>query len=140
MAKNTFHIEFTDLRKFDQSLKYMDQQLKGHVKEALTEYGSLVEEGAKRLAPHKTGDLEASINFDEAVAGFGSVSVTGGTNMAYAMRAHEQPGRGPGTLAKPIWRGYQPGRKYLENAIIATQIDYERLLREALTKIVGGAE
>lgn len=140
MARSVFRIEFDGLKEFDQTLQRMDDNLKRIVKHALTEYGSKVEEGAKRLAPHKEGDLEASINFDQAKEEGKNIVVYGGSNLEYALARHERPGRGPGTLGKPNWRGYQPGPKYLENAIKATEADYTRLMQQALESIVGGDE
>ncbi|WP_458463792.1 HK97 gp10 family phage protein [Paenibacillus sp.] len=130
-----------------------------HLKNELTQYGLLVEEGARALAPRDTGDLEQSIHFDAAKRVGDRVIVEGGTNMEYALKRHEAPyssgthdkhdngalfpnyyvnGRGKRTRSKSTWRGFQAGRKYLSNAVTATEEEFEQAIARALEKTLGG--
>ncbi|POD46307.1 hypothetical protein BKM15_25945 [Pseudomonas syringae pv. syringae] len=124
-----------------------------------TKYGLLVEEGTKALAPKDRGDLEASINFGKSKKEGGLIVVEGGSNLVYALRQHEKPytmgirdkydsgalfekyyvgGRGRKTLQKPAWRGYRPGRKFLQNAINATDPEYNSMNERILDRLIGG--
>ena len=145
--------EYADL------LEGFEDEFYRHLKNELTEYGLLVEEGAKALAPRDTGDLEQSIHFDAAKRVGDKVIVEGGTNIEYALKRHEAPysssthdkydngarfpnyysgGRGKRTRSKSPWRGFQPGRKYLSNAVAATEEEFERAIARALEKTLGG--
>ncbi|HLR58915.1 MAG TPA: hypothetical protein VK094_00355 [Pseudogracilibacillus sp.] len=136
MPKDIFSIEWEGLDEFNDMLDEMDKQHEKIIMEEMTTFGMLAEEGTKALVHHDEGTLEDSINFDKAKKEGGSVVVRGGTNVAYALRRHEEPGRGLGTLAKPIWRGYRPGPKYMENAIKAIDKDYDRMNERALNRIM----
>lgn len=125
-----------------------------------TEYGMLVEEGTKALAPHDEGNLEDNINFERAKREGTGVSVEGGvSNVEYAVIRHEAPyrggrgpkyddgakypnyyimGRGARTRSKPSWRGYVPGRKFLDNAITATEQDFIEMNKRALDRTLRG--
>ncbi|WP_068672280.1 hypothetical protein [Oceanobacillus sp. Castelsardo] len=155
--KGAFNVEFNGVDKYIKDLKMMDSNVHKVLIDEYTKYGMLVEEGTKALVHHDHGDLEDSINFDKAKRAGPAVVVEGGSNLEYALRRHEEPyrpgirdkyesgrhypgyyvdGRGRGTRGKPTWRGYQPGRKYLENAIKATEPDYDKTNAKAIDRIL----
>lgn len=161
MARNDefFRIEWQGI---DELIDYFDRMEKDFERILIDEYtkfGMLVEEGTKALAPHDEGGLEDSISFDKAKRVGNAIMIEGGSNLKYAIRRHEEPyrggthpkydngskfpsyyqtGRGAGTRGKPAWRGYKPGRKYLQNAINATEKDYDKMNERILDRITGG--
>ena len=160
MADQDFlSIEWDGFKEYAESLKGMEKEFYAHLQRELTKYGLLVEEGAKALVYQDQGDLAASINFGAAERQGDKVIVRGGTNMKYAVRLHEKRpggkthdkydngsvfkdyykgGRGSKTRSKSNWRGQQPGRKFLQNAITATEKDFEQACVRALEKTLGG--
>ncbi len=158
MAKDdVFNIEWEGLQEFSDALDKMEEEAESIIMEEMTEFGMLAEEGTKALVHHDHGDLEDSINFGKAQRKGENIVVEGGSNMAYALRRHEEPyrmgvhhkyergrkfpnyyigGRGRGTHNKPMWRGYKPGRKYMENAIKAIEPDYNKMNERALKRIL----
>lgn len=154
MAKDDiFGIEWQGLDEFIDILDKMDEQAEKIIMEEMTKFGMLAEEGTKALVHHDEGTLEDSINFDKAKKEGNDLVVRGGTNVVYALRRHEEPyrmgvhdkgqdrdfykdGRGRGTRGKPNWRGIQPGRKYMENAIKAIEPDYDKMNTRALERIL----
>lgn len=159
MAKNdVFSIEWEGLEEFHQMLEKMDKEAEKIIIEEMTEFGMLAEEATKALAPHDEGHgLVDSINFDKAKKVGSSVVVKGGSNSKYALRRHEEPyrlgiydkykegkhwpgfyvdGRGGNTRGKSMWRGYRPGRKYMENAIKSIESDYDKMNARALERIL----
>jgi len=158
MAKNdVFSIEWEGLDEFHQMLENMSEEAENIVMEEMTKFGMLAEEGTKALVHHDEGTLEDSISFDKAKSYGSIIEVKGGTNLDYALRRHEEPyrmgvhhkykegkkwpnyyvaGRGRGTWNKPMWRGYRPGRKYMENAIKAIESDYDKMNARALERIL----
>lgn len=152
--RDVFNIEWQGLQEFANALENMDDQVENIIMEEMTKFGMLAEEGAKALSPHDEGNgLEDSINFDSARKERGAVVVHGGSNSKYALRRHEEPyrmgrhdkgqdrgfyvdGRGRGTRGKPAWRGIQPGRKYMENAIKAIESDYDQMNARAMDRIL----
>lgn len=154
---DVFSIEWEGLDEFAEMLDKMDDQTDKIIMEEMTKFGMLAEEGTKALVHHDEGTLEDSINFDKAKREGGDIVVQGGSNLEYALRRHEEPyrmgvhhkysegkkwpnyyvgGRGRGTHRKPAWRGYQPGRKYMENAIKAIEGDYDKMNARALERIL----
>jgi hypothetical protein len=152
-------IEWDGLEELEQLFDEMEDNFMRILEEEYTQYGMLVEEGTKALAPHDEGDLEDSINFGHAVPEGSGVSVEGGSNAKHALKRHERPyrsgrhpkyengskfpdyyvnGRGEGTRSKRSWRGQMPGRKYLLNAINATERDYEKMLDRILERTLEG--
>ncbi len=158
MAKNNvFSVEWEGLDEFHDMLDEMDKEAENIIADEMTRFGMLAEEGTKALVHHDHGDLEDSINFDKAKREGRVTVVRGGSNIIYALRRHEEPyrlgvhakyergrhypgyyidGRGAGTRGKPNWRGYQPGRKYMENAIKAIEPDYDKMNARALERIL----
>lgn len=138
MAKgDVFSVEWEGLDEFNDMLDKMDKKAERIIMDEMTKFGMLAEEGTKALVHHDEGTLEDSINFDRARKEGGSIVVRGGTNVVYALRRHEEPGRGQGTLGKPSWRGYRPGPKYMENAVKAIEPDYNKMNARALERILG---
>lgn len=133
---DVFSIEWEGLDEFHDMLDKMDKEAENIIMDEMTKFGMLAEEGTKALVHHDEGVLEDSINFDKAVREGNSIVVRGGTNVVYALRRHEEPGRGPGTIAKSSWRGYRPGPKYMENAIKAIEPDYTKMNARALERIL----
>lgn len=152
-----FEIKWDGLDLLKEKFDEMENELKRIAVEEYNNYALLVEEGAKALSPKDSGDLEASITTEKAKFTGTTVHTAVGSNMKYALRRHEAPyrkgtfpkydngakfpdyyvdGRGEITRSKPSWRGQIPGRKYLQNAINATENDYfetnERILRRTL--------
>jgi len=116
--------------------------------EEMTKFGKLVEEGAKSLAFHDTGEFEDSITSDPAIREGDGVSVEIGSNSPLAVTLHERPyrmgthdkydngarfpryyvnGRGRRTITKPKWRGFKAGRKYMQNAVTAVEPDLDKM-------------
>lgn len=158
MAKNVFDIQWEGLDALEKEFDKMDKKFTRILAEEYTKYGKLVEEGTKALAPQDESDLTDSINFDKAEITRTGVTVEGGASSEYALRRHEEPyregtypkydngakfedyyvdGRGLATRLKPNWRGYMPGRKYMENAIKATQRDYNKMNQRILDRTLG---
>ena len=154
-----FDIEFSGLDELDELFQDMGENLESLMIEEYSKFGLLVEEGAKALVHHDEGDLEDSISTDPAVVSGNTVSVEVGSNSPYAWRRHEEPyrpgthtkydngskfpryylnGRGRRTLTKARWRGYIPGRKYMQNAIKATEPDYDAMNARILDRALNG--
>lgn len=159
MPNDVFDIEWDGLDAFKKKFDLMEAELKKNLVDEYDKYGLLVEEGAKALAPHDAGDLEASITTEKASIHGNSVEMAVGSNSKYALRRHEEPyckgmfpkydngakfpnfyvdGRGQITRSKPSWRGQIPGRKYLQNAINATDKEYHETNERVLKKTLGG--
>lgn len=157
--KDGFKIEFEGLHEFIKEIEEMPKKLLKDMQKKYTDYGLLVEEGAKALAPHDIGTLEDAIVADKAEVDGNNVSVEVGVATIYALRRHEEPprmgthpkysrgakfpnyyqdGRGIKTAQKPQWRGHKAGRKYFENAINATTEDYNAMNEKILVKLLEG--
>lgn len=149
-----FSLEWEGLDEFNELLGKMEKEHEAIIVKELTDFGQDVETGTKALVHHDEGNLEDSINFGKARKRGSTYEVTGGSNLKYALRRHEQPyskrvydkipgdkfyqyGRGWGTRNKPNWRGYAPGRKFMENAINALEKDYNAMNTRVLEKIMG---
>src|SRR5699024_12056749 len=76
------------------------------VQEELSKFGKHVESVTKKLVHQDEGHLSDSINFDNAYKEGNSYIVSGGSNLPYALRRHEEPYR-PGVHDK-----YLHGRHY----------------------------
>jgi hypothetical protein len=153
------NIEWDGIKELEEYFDKFEENFEQILIEEYTKYGMLVEEGTKALVHHDEGDLEGSISFDRAKREGNTVVVEGGSNLSYALRRHEEPyrmgtfpkyengskfpnyylyGRGRGTLTKPKWRGYKPGRKFLQNAINATKRDYDKMNERILERTLDG--
>lgn len=151
-------VEWEGLTELITMFERMEDRFLVILKEEFTEYLNLVEEGAKALAPHDEGDLEDSINSEVRILHQGIMGIVG-ANTEYALRRHEEPyrggthdkydngskfpdyyvdGRGAGTRAKGSWKGYPAGRKYLTNAVKATEQDFNDMLERVLERCIRG--
>lgn len=158
MAKDDFiRIGWDGLNELDGLLEGIEEYVDAIAEDEYQKYGLFVEAATKALVHHDEGDLEASINSSTSNKD-GQIETVVGSNMKYALRRHEEPyrmgthnkydngatferyylnGRGRRTLLKPKWRGYKPGRKYLENAIKATDPEYNETNDRILRRITG---
>lgn len=130
-----------------------------HVDAGLKEYGLLLEEAAKELAPQDTGDLVTSIQFSGLKTVGGERQGSVGSDLSYALAAHERPdtpgtrnkydngvkferyylnGRGRRTHRKAGFRGQKAGRKYLERAEPLISNDHLQIMEDILKNILGG--
>lgn len=160
MAKrNTFDIHFEGLEEEQKRMGDMYKDWVKITKQEMTKFGLLVEEGAKALAPHDEGDLEDSISADPAKQAGDAITVEIGASAEHALIRHEAPykkgsrdkydngakfphyyvdGRGQRTRTKSSWRGFQPGRKYLQNAVTATEKDYDKMNQRIQERLISG--
>lgn len=157
MAKDNIKVEWEGFKEQEQFLGGLYKQWQHIAKEELTKFGALVEEGAKALVHHDQGDLEDSISFDKAKQVGMDIVVEGGASSEYALIRHEAPykkgtrdkydngakfpnyyvnSRGKRTRSKPAWRGFQPGRKYLQNAVVATEKDYDKMNERIIVRVL----
>ncbi|OXS77955.1 HK97 gp10 family phage protein [Domibacillus enclensis] len=158
MAKDDFiRINWDGLNDLDGLLEGIEEKVDAIAEEEYQKYGLFVEAATKSLVHHDEGDLEASIHSSTSNKD-GQIETVVGSNMKYALRRHEEPyrmgthnkydngakferyylnGRGRRTLLKPKWRGYKPGRKYLDNAVKATAQEYDETNERILRRITG---
>lgn len=159
MAKSDdFAIELHGIDELIHLLNVAEKDIDRIVQEELSKFGKHVESVTKKLVHQDEGHLSDSINFDNAYKEGNSYIVSGGSNLPYALRRHEEPyrpgvhdkylhgrhypdyyvdGRGRGTRYKANYKGYEPGRKYLENAVKATESDYDILTERIINRILG---
>ncbi|PAB61321.1 hypothetical protein [Anaeromicrobium sediminis] len=113
-------------------------ELKEDLMEEFKDQVQEVETGAKALAPKDEGNLEDAINKTE-IEDDGNVLVAdikvGGVAIKYAARMHEDTYE-PGdiTIGKPSYKGFTPGRKYLENSIKANENDFIENIAEVVRR------
>lgn len=157
-GREIFRLDWDGLEQLEEYFANMEEAFVRILREEYTRFGLLLEEGGKALAPEDEGDLAASINFSGLTVTANGVEGEVGSNLVYALRRHEEPyrigkfpkysngakfpdyykdGRGAGTRSKS-WRGYPAGRKYLENAVKATQEYYEEMLQRILERALNG--
>lgn len=157
MPREVFSLDWDGLEELAQYFDRMEDAFVRILKEEYTKYGMLLEEGAKALAPEDEGDLVDSLNFTGLKVTGNGVEGEVGSNLVYALRRHEEPyrggshpkyqrgskfpnyyknGRGATTRAKGSWRGFPAGRKYLENAVKATEDYYNEMLQRILERAI----
>lgn len=145
---NRFDIHIEGLEEESKRFGEFYEKWERVAEEELTKFGLLVEEGAKALAFHDTGEFEDSITADRAKRQGDEISVEIGSNSPLAVMLHERPyrmgthdkydngarfpryyvnGRGRRTITKPKWRGFKAGRKYMQNAITAVEPDLDKM-------------
>ena len=150
-----------ELEGFDEFAKQIEKAPKlfdGIMKQELQKVALQAEKYARQLAPKDTGDLEASIHAGGVTREGNSFVVYVGTNQEYATYIHElnssgwgpkyekgikiegyyQDGRGRRTRAKPKVKDYLPGRKYLRNAIVLSDVHLETAMNRAIERVFGG--
>lgn len=159
MAGLSLKIEWTGLRELQQEFKTMNKRFNLILLDEMDKIGLTCEEYAKALSPRDSGDLENSIHSTQATVEGRSCVVYVGTNMEYATYVHELNnvravgdkyergvkypnyyirGRGSGTRQKPNVKGYQPGRKFLQHAVILTDQHFEKAMERALERLLEG--
>jgi hypothetical protein len=153
-----FYIDVDGFQGLVDDLEQMEEAIEAIMVEEFTKYGFKLEEAARALAPEDEGDLAASIIFSGLRVASNGVEGDVGSNLAYALRRHEEPyreglypkyskgakfpdyyedGRGLGTVGKS-YKGYQAGRKYLENAVKALDRYYEDMLARIRDRATEG--
>jgi serine/threonine protein kinase len=129
------------------TLDRIEQETEERLDKALLKLAEKIIFDAKKLAPLDSGDLEAALVVGEVVTMLKNKYIDFGNSPevdAYAVVQHEgfrKTSRGtvvymsPGekTQSKGVHKGYLPGKKYLENAIIIN----ERLILTELSLILG---
>lgn len=159
MADFKFNIEWDGLRELQNEFRTMNKRFSLILLDEMDKIGLTCEEYARALAPRDSGDLEDSIHSTQARVEGRSFVVYVGTNMEYANYVHElnnvRPvgdkyergvkypnyyirGRGTGTRQKPSVKGYQPGRKFLQRAVILTDQHFEKAMERALERLLEG--
>lgn len=159
MADFKFNIEWDGLRELQQEFKTMNKRFKLIMLDEMDKIGLTCEEYAKKLSPRDSKELEDSIHSTQATIEGGSFVVYVGTNMKYAAYVHElnnvRPvgdkyergvkiegyyigGRGQRTRDKPSEKGFQPGRKFLQRAVILTDQHFEKAMEKALERLFEG--
>jgi HK97 gp10 family phage protein len=129
------------------------------LRQTLTEASLWVEESAKDLAPHESGDLEADISAKPVKRTATGYETEVGSNKDYAARRHEEEprmgtfpkylgagqkvdvyyinGRGLSTRSKPALGRYLPGRKFLENALKYNKKKINQAIEDAVREVLG---
>lgn len=159
MADFKFNIEWDGLRELQNEFRTMNKRFSLILLDEMDKIGLTCEEYARALAPRDSGELEDSIHSTQARIEGRSFVVYVGTNMEYATYVHElnnvRPvgdkyergvkypnyyirGRGTGTRQKPNVKGYQPGRKFLQHAVILTDKHFEQAMERALERLLEG--
>lgn len=154
-----FNIEWDGLRELQNEFRTMNKRFSLILLDEMDKIGLTCENYAKALAPRDSGELEDSIHSTQARVEGRSFVVYVGTNMEYATYVHElnnvRPvgdkyergvkypnyyirGRGTGTRQKPNVKGYQPGRKFLQHAVILTDKHFEQAMERALERLLEG--
>lgn len=159
MSGVNFNIEWEGLRELQQEFKTMNKRFSLILLDEMDKIGLACEEYARALAPRDSGDLEDSIHSTQAKTEGRSFVVYVGTNMEYATYVHELNnvravgdkyergvkypnyyirGRGERTRQKTKVKGYQPGRKFLQHAVILTDQHFEKAMERALERLLEG--
>lgn len=144
MANNSafrIDIEFDGMEELMSVLEEAGQTEKRHFTKKLNRFKSVPERGAKKLTPVLENDLTRSIRSSPVMQTNGTYFFTLGSNLPYAVKMHEwMGGWGERTQNKQRvkWRGYTPGRKYLENAVNGSEESFQKMAEELLDKFTGG--
>lgn len=140
--KGFLQVDFTDLNNYIQEHKDREETFIRVARREYTDLSMLFETATRKLAPMYDGELARSISFDMPVWKGSVFQFAGGAGAAHALKQHEMPerkgkhdayvdgvkhegwyedGRGKRTRQKPSYKGFLPGRKYLENALLAEE-------------------
>lgn len=139
MARDEFDISWQGLDQMIALLGEMDLGVERLIIIKMTAFSKVLERGAKLLAPQDTGVLRESIS-SSAVEKVGQdYEFSLGTNIAYALKVHENPlNWGEKTRNKAPWHGYQPGNKYLDNAVLGSEKEWNQTMDDILNSVMGG--
>ncbi|WP_339271737.1 hypothetical protein NYE54_09285 [Paenibacillus sp. FSL K6-1330] len=130
-------------------LTRMENDLDRRLEETLTRLALDVIHDAKRLAPNLSGDLEDQLIIGEVKRTIAGMYIDLGTSPAvddYAVVQHEgfrktksgaivEMTPGEKTLSKGSYKGYMPGKKFLENAL---KMNEDLILQELKSVLEGG--
>ncbi|MCU9614084.1 HK97 gp10 family phage protein [Caldibacillus lycopersici] len=144
MAKEIFSIEGIEI--LSKKLDNLEKEMEKRIDKVLIKLALKVIADAKRLAPLDSGDLEAALVVSDVKKELKRRYIDFGTSPEvdhYATVQHEgfrktKDGKviymSPGnkTESKPHYKGYEPGKKYLENAITLNERLIITELRKAL--------
>lgn len=152
------NIELENWDEFADAMARVPKHFDKVMKEELKLVALQAERYARQLAPRDTGELENSIHAGAVKREGNTFVVYVGTNMEYAMYVHElistRPtgdkydkgvkipnyytwGRGKQTILKSNVKGLLPGRKYLRNAIVLTDLHIETAMKRAIERVFG---
>lgn len=157
-GKISVNIEVEGFEEFANAVEKMPKVLKHNLSKQLGYAALTAERFSRQLAPRDTGELEDSIHAGAVKREGNSLAVYIGTNMEYATYVHELSskrvgdkydkgvkitnyyinGRGKQTRDKSSVKGYQPGRKYLRNAIVLTEPYVTKAVNRAIEQTLGG--
>ncbi|MCG1009225.1 HK97 gp10 family phage protein [Salinicoccus sp. ID82-1] len=139
MARDEFDISWQGLDQMIALLGEMDLAVEREIINEMNRFSKVPERGAKQLAPQDTGDLRDSITASEVRKVGRDYEFSLGTNLTYALKVHENPlNWGEKTRNKGPWRGYQPGEKYLDNAVLGSEKEWNQAMDNVLNKVLGG--
>lgn len=147
MPNEIFSFDLTGIEAMVREMKNVEDDVSRRIDETLTRLAHQVIADAKRLAPIDSGDLEASLIVGDVKRRLEEVFIEFGNSPEtdhYAAVQHEgfaKRGDGkvvhftPGekTRSKGSHKGYEPGKKYLENAIKMN----EKLITEEIQKVLN---
>lgn len=139
MANDEIKIQFEGLEEFIALLDSFSRTVENELIKEMNKYKSEVEKGTKLLTPVDTNELTKSITSSDVKRNGNEYYFTVGSDLPYALRMHEHTGNwGVRTQLKQMksYRGYTPGKKYLENAIRATESDWERAMNNVLDNTI----
>lgn len=140
MARDGINIEFDGLDEFISLMDNYSKDVEDEIIKEMNKYKSQVETGAKKLTPVDTNELTNSITSSGVTREGGAYIFTVGSDLDYAVRMHEHQGNwGVRTMLKQAqaWRGYVPGNKYLENAVRATENDWNKSMENVINNTIG---
>lgn len=147
MADN-YVFDLYGTREMSNELSMIEKAFFKNLDKVLTGLAELVILDARRLAPLKSGDLEASLDFDRVKTNISTMYIDFGVVTspeveAYAWAQHEgfrktKNGKvvmfNPGevTESKGPYKGHLPGKKFLQNAIAINEAMILDKLSEAM--------
>jgi hypothetical protein len=152
-SRNLFSFDIEGIESMILTLDRIEQETYQRIDDTLTRLAEKVIEDAKRLAPLDSGDLEAALVVGDVKKVLQRIYIDFGNSPEvddYAVVQHEgfrkiktkdENGEvdgeriiymspGEKTLSKGSYKGYAPGKKFLENAITIN----ERLILDELTR------
>ena len=142
MVRNSdFNIEFQGLDELIALFESQSRSVENEMVRQMKRYKSVVEGGTKRLAPVDTKALEKSITSTDVRRNGNEYYFLVGSDLEYALKMHEHTGNwGECTQLKQSrggWRGYIPGDKFLQNAIYASEEDWDIAMQNVLNNTIG---
>lgn len=144
-----YTFELNGLQEMSDKLTMFEKMFFKNLDNILSELAEKVILDARRLAPVLSGDLEASLDFDEVKTSLSMMYIDFGVVSSpevqgYAWAQHEgfrkvkKTGKvimftpGESTGSKGPYKGFSPGKKYLQNAITINEDLVLNKLAEAM--------